>query len=161
MTTQRQIPQSKWRGDEAVKKSQIRFRYAVVDSSCPTENRQQRTDAARAVIESEAKAKSQSREFRRRARYFQSGHQSLEHRPSPVRESRASLSRLDQAAMEMKAEAEHMKLSQSLQSESEGDQRSKINLSRGKRQDRHSLEQHSSVQDPGAQAQMKQKCTRD
>ena len=35
-----------------------------MDSSCPTENRQRRTDAARAVPESEAKSKSQSREFR-------------------------------------------------------------------------------------------------
>ena len=36
--------------------SQIRFSDKVVDSSCPTENRQQRTDAAGAVPEREAKA---------------------------------------------------------------------------------------------------------
>ena len=38
------------------------------DSSYPKENRQRRTDASRAVPESEAKSKSQSREFRRRSR---------------------------------------------------------------------------------------------
>ena len=36
----------------------------MVDSSYPTENRQRRTDVARAVSQSEAKSKSQSREFR-------------------------------------------------------------------------------------------------
>ena len=58
VTTQRQIPQSKWRCDETVGKSQIRVRAKVVDSSCPTENRQRRTDAARAVLQSEAMSKS-------------------------------------------------------------------------------------------------------
>ena len=38
----------------------------MVVSSCPTENRQRRTDAARAVPQSEAKSKSQSREFRKK-----------------------------------------------------------------------------------------------
>ena len=60
VTTQRQIPRFKWRSDEAVEKSQIRVRAKVVDSSCPTENRQWRTDAARAVPQSEAKSRSQS-----------------------------------------------------------------------------------------------------
>ena len=39
VTTQRQIPQSKWREDEAVKMSQIRFRDKEVDSRCTAENR--------------------------------------------------------------------------------------------------------------------------
>ena len=98
-----------WRSrDEAVKKSRIRFRDKVVDSSCPKENRQRRTDAASAVPESEAKAKSQYKEFRRRARYSQSGCQSLEHWVSPVRDS-GEMTRLDQAAMEMQTETEHRK----------------------------------------------------
>ena len=56
-------------------------------------------------------------------------------------------------AMEMEAEAEHRRL--------EGDQQSEINLARGKQPDRDSVEQHPSVQDPGAQARQKQKRTRD
>ena len=100
--------------DEAVEMSQIRFRDKVVDSSCPTENRQQRTDAARAVPESSEGDRdstgtagtgndaigNQTHEAGKdlwRARHSQSGRQSLEHRMSPVRVSRDHLSRLDQA----------------------------------------------------------------
>ena len=56
-------------------------------------------------------------------------------------------------AMEMEAEAEHRR--------GEGDQQSEINLARGKQPDRDSVEQRPSVQDLGAQAQQKQKRTRD
>ena len=45
-------------------------------------------------------------------------------------------------AMVMQAEAEHRR--------SDGDQQSEINLARGKQQDCDSVEQHPSVQDPGA-----------
>ena len=55
-------------------------------------------------------------------------------------------------AMEMEAEAEHRRL--------EGDQQSEINLARGKQPDRDSVEQHPSVQNPGAQARQKQTRTR-
>ena len=44
---------------------------------------------------------------------------------------------------------------------SERDQQSEISLARGKQPDRDSVEQHPSVQDPGAQARQKQKRTRD
>ena len=47
-------------------------------------------------------------------------------------------------AMEMQAEAECRR--------SERDQQSEINLARGKQPGRDSVEQHPSVQDPGAQA---------
>ena len=55
--------------------------------------------------------------------------------------------------MEMQAEAERRR--------SERDQQSEITLARGKQPDRDSVEQHPSVQDPGAQARQKQKRTRD
>ena len=61
-------------------------------------------------------------------------------------------------AMEMQAEAEHRKREEILQSE--GDQQSDINLARGKQPDCDSVEQHSSVQDPGAHSQPKQKMSR-
>ena len=44
---------------------------------------------------------------------------------------------------------------------SEGDQQNEINLTRGKQHDWDSVEQHPSVQDPGAHVQPKQKRTRD
>ena len=56
-------------------------------------------------------------------------------------------------AMEMQAEAERRR--------SKRDQQNEINLARGKQPDRDSVEQHPSVQDPGAQARQKQKRTRD
>ena len=56
-------------------------------------------------------------------------------------------------AMEMEAETEHHR--------GAGDQQNEINLARGKQPDRDSVEQHPSVQDPGAQARQKQKRTRD
>ena len=61
VTTKRQIPQSKWRCDEAVEKSQIRFRKKKSGGFqlC------NRTDAARAVPGNEAKANPSSKEFRR------------------------------------------------------------------------------------------------
>ena len=59
----------------------------------------------------------------------------------------------------MQAEAEHIERAESLQRE--GDQQSEINVARGKQPDCCSVEQQSSVQDPGAQAQSKQKHTRD
>ena len=77
---------------------------------------------------------------------------------SPIRDLE-EMTRLDQPAMEMQAEAERRKRAESLQSE--GDQQSEINLARGKQPGCDSVEQHSSVQDPGAQAQSKQKRTRD
>ena len=55
-------------------------------------------------------------------------------------------------AMEMQAEAERRR--------GEGGQQSEINQG-GKQPDCDSVEQHPSVQDPGAQAQPKQKRTRD
>ena len=45
--------------------------------------------------------------------------------------------------------------------QSEGDQEREISQARGKQQDCDSVEQHSSVQDPGAQTQSNQKRTRD
>ena len=56
-------------------------------------------------------------------------------------------------ATEMQAEAERRR--------SETDQQGEINLAREKQPDRDSVEQHPSVQDPGAHAQSKQKRTRD
>ena len=53
---QRQVPQYRWRREETVEMSQFWFSDKVVDSSCITENRQQRTDATGAVPEHEAKA---------------------------------------------------------------------------------------------------------
>ena len=62
-------------------------------------------------------------------------------------------------AMEMQVEADRRKREEILQSE--GDQLREIHLAQGEQQDCDSVEQHSSVQDPGAQAQSKQKRTRD
>ena len=118
--------------------SQIRFKDKVVDSSCPTENRQQRTDVADAVPGSEAKSKSQSREFRRRSKsHSYSLHRivnetarawSIECLQYEIQEiiSPASIKQ----AVEVQTEAEHIKRAESLQSE--GDQQSEINLARGK-----------------------------
>ena len=74
--------------DEAKQSRSLRFdsETKVVDSSCPTENRQQRTDAADAVPQS-------SKEERDT---LNQGRQSLEHRMSSVRGQRDHLSRLDQ-----------------------------------------------------------------
>ena len=56
VTTQIQVPQSRWKSDKSSRES-LTFdsETKVVDSSHPTENRQQRTDAADAVPESSKK----------------------------------------------------------------------------------------------------------
>ena len=53
----------------------------------------------------------------------------------------------------MQAEAEHRR--------SDGDPQNEINLARREQPDFDNVEQHPSVQNPGAQAQSKQKRTRD
>ena len=55
--------------------------------------------------------------------------------------------------MEMQAEADRRKREEILQSE--GDQQSEVSQARGKQPDCDSVEQHSSVQDPGAHSQPK------
>ena len=77
-------------GHETKQSITLRFESEtkVVDSTCPTENRQQKIDAV---------PESSEEEFRRRASYSQSGRQNLEHRMSSVRDQRDHLSRLDQA----------------------------------------------------------------
>ena len=159
-----QVAQSKWRREETVEMSQIWFSDKVVDSSCTTENRKQRTDATGAVLESEAKANpnpESSEEDRnltvtactgtdtiqdrahdagkdlRKARYSQSdccqdcqrSSQSLEHRMSPVRDSRDHPSRLDQAG---NGDAGGSRAQQTFEDclQSEGDQQSEINKNR-------------------------------
>ena len=61
-------------------------------------------------------------------------------------------------AMEMQADAERRNREETLWSE--GDQQSEISLARGKQQDCESVEQQSSVQDPGAQSQQEEKMSR-
>ena len=101
----------------------------------------------------------------RRARYSQLGccqdcqrnSPSLEHRLSPVRDLRYHPSRFDQ---EGNGDAGGSRSTQTCADlASKGDQQSEINLAR-KQQDCDSVEQQSSVQDPGAHAQPKQKLTR-
>ena len=140
------------------------------ESSCPTENGHRRTDAARAVPESEAKAESQCRKFRRRSRFH--SHSLHKKRCDPKSDARrrkrpseskelsvmllSGLSTKQPAireATEMQAEAERRR--------SERDQQGEINLAREKQPDRDSVERQSAAQDPGAQAQSKQKRTRD
>ena len=114
--------------------------------------------------------KSQSREFRRRSRlHSYSLHKKRCDPKSDARRwKRPSKSKIlsvrllpglstkqpeIKKAMEMQAEAEHRRVKET--------SRAKIRQARGKQQDFDSVEQHSSVQDPGAQAQSKQKRTRD
>ena len=147
--------------------SQIRFRDKVVDSSCATENRQQKTDAAAAVPKREAKANpspESSEEDRdstvtactgndairnqehdagkhfRRARYSQSGCCQDCQRNSLTLSPRSSR----QWRCRRKPIAANVRRS----CRSEGDQQSEINLTRGKQQDCDSVEQQLSVQDP-------------
>ena len=60
--------------------------------------------------------------------------------------------------MEMQAEAERRKRENILKSE--GDHQSEISLPPGKRKDCDSVEQQSSVQDPGAHSQQEEKLSR-
>ena len=148
VTTQSQIPQSKWRWDEAGKNSQIRFRDKVVGSSCPTENRQQRIDAADAVPKSSEEKERDSLNQAARAWNTEclSGTR-FERSSLPPRSSSngdAGGSRAHQTCgdlAEWKRPAE----------------RNQFGLARGRQPDCDMVQQHSSVQDPGAQAQSKQK----
>ena len=92
----------------------------MVDSSCPTENRQQRTDAADAVPES---SKEERDTLNEAARAW-----NIECLQYEIRKIifPASIKK----AMETQAEAESRKREEILQSE--GDQQSKNNLARGK-----------------------------
>ena len=152
---QRQVPQSKWRGNETVDVSpksvqQTKWRISVV---------QQRTDAARAVPKS-------SEENRDSTIAHTTLEKTVEERDTlnqavvrivngtvrawstqyeiwdPPRSSR-------QWRCRRKPNTANMRILQG-----EGDQQSEISQARGKQQDCDSVEQQSSAQDPGAHQKM-------
>ena len=148
---------------KTVEKSQIRVKAKVVDSSCPTENRQWRKDAARAVPPREAKIKIPVQRVQKKNEILQS-QLAQETMRSEIRRMKLKKTFGEQKELSVRllsglsTKQPVIKNAVEMQAEAERRRRQNdINLASGKQPDRDSVEQHPPVQDPGAQARQQQK----